>query len=116
MGAGGAQQPSPKGELTGLVRNLATIERIQNKGLTEDQKKALAPILKKIQEAPKLTDDDCKPEIESINKILAANQQDAIKVLSPPRGGMVAGQDPDRPFATPRNKEALEALITDVQK
>ena len=137
-GRGGPPAPSPKRDLTGLVRNLGTLEVVQSKGLTAEQKKTLAPILKDLQAAPKLTDDLCKPEIAKIEAVLTSDQKDAIKALTPQRGGgggrggggapggggpgggggggMVAGQDPDKPFAAPQNKKALEDLITVVQK
>jgi hypothetical protein len=86
-GGGGGQQASPSRDLTGLVRNLGTVEKVQNKGLTAEQKKSLAPILKKIQAADKLSDDDCKADIASIDGILTADQKDNLKALTPQRGG-----------------------------
>ena len=118
-GRGGPPAPTPTGDLTRLVRNMGTLEVVQSKGLTAEQKKTLGPILKNLQAAPKLTDDLCKPEIAKIESVLTSDQKDAIKALTPQRGGgggMVAGQDPDKPFATTQNKKALEDLIAVVQK
>jgi hypothetical protein len=119
-GGAGGQQPSSKRDLTDLVGSLGKLEKVQNKGLTAAQKTALASILKKLQSAEKLTDDDCKTELASINGVLTADQQDAVKALAPQRGGSSGGgttaaPDPNKPFAVERNKKALEDLIGAVQ-
>jgi len=117
-GGAGGQQPSSKRDLTDLIGSLGKLEKVQNKGLTAVQKAALASILKKLQAAQRLTDDDCKTELASINGVLIADQQDAIKALAPQRGGgggITAAPDPDKPFAVERNKKALEDLIGAVQ-
>jgi hypothetical protein len=90
-GGGGGQQASPSRDLTGLVRNLATMEKVQNKGLSADQKKALLPVLKQIQSADKLTDKDCEAKLASIQGILSSDQKDALKSLQPQRGGRGGG-------------------------
>jgi hypothetical protein len=91
-GGGGGQQASPSRDLTGLVRNLGTVEKVQNKGLTAEQKKTLTPILMKIQSADKLSDDDCKADIASIDAVLTDGQKDILKVLTPQRGGGGGGR------------------------
>ena len=86
-GPGGGQQASPSRDLTRLVRNLGTLEKVQSKGLTAEQKKALVPVLTKLKSADKLTDEDCKAQLDAIDKTLTPDQQDALKALTPARGG-----------------------------
>jgi hypothetical protein len=86
-GPGGGGQPSPSRDLTGLVRNLSTVEKVQNKGLTAEQDKTIAPILEKLKTAGKLTDEDCKTELDKINAVLTSDQKDALKAMTPQRGG-----------------------------
>lgn len=149
-GGGGAQQPTGTRLLPGLVRNIATIEKVQNKGLTLAQSQTVLPILKEIQSADKLTDKDCDEKIAKINAILTEDQKQALKDLTPQRGGGGGGRggggapgmgggmgapgsggpssgggkmaggggaapDPDKPFASERNKKALEDLMASLQ-
>lgn len=142
MGGRGGGPPSGAAALPRLVRNLATIEAVQGKGLTAQQKSALLPVLKDIQSASTLTDKDCDAKIDQINKILGDPQQQAIKDMTPQRGGRGGGgmmggggggmmgggggrggggmmgggggQAADnKPFASDRNKKPLDDLIAD---
>ncbi len=155
MGGMGGGQPSNSAALSRLVRNLSTVEKLQNKGLTPQQSQELLPVLKKIQTADKLPDKDCGELVAEIEKVLSDPQKDALKEMQPQRGGgggggargggggagprgggmgsggggggmrsggmsgMMGGmgggrQDPDRPFASERNKKSLEDLIGSV--
>lgn len=88
MGGGrGGQQPSASRDLTSLVRNLDTVEKVQSKGLTTEQKKSLAPILEKIKSASELNDDECKVQIAGIEGVLTGDQKAALAAMQPPRGG-----------------------------
>ncbi|HLK57767.1 MAG TPA: hypothetical protein VKU00_14470, partial [Chthonomonadaceae bacterium] len=62
-GGGGGGQQSSSASLVRLVRNLGTIEKVQNKGLTSDQMSKALPILQEIQSADKLPEADCKTKL-----------------------------------------------------
>lgn len=131
-GGGGGQQATGGRDLSTLVRNLATIQLAQNKGLTADQSAKLVPILNSIQSADKLPDAECKAKLDAITTVLTEDQKTTLTEMSPQRGGpgggggmgkmgggpgggggMGGGQpDPDKPFASERNKKALTDLIT----
>src|SRR5579871_5571457 len=85
-GTGGGQQPSPGMTLARLVRNLATVEEVQNKGLTPQQAQTIVPILKSLQSADKLADKDAEAKTTAINAALAEPQKQALEVLQPPGG------------------------------
>jgi len=135
-GAGG-QQASASRDLTGLVRNLATVQKVQNKGLTAEQSAKLMPILTSIQSADKLPDADCAAKLTEIKAILTPDQTQMLADMTPqrpaggagggmgkmggaPGGGMMGGggmgkgaqPDPDKPFASERNKKALTDLMS----
>jgi hypothetical protein len=129
-GGGGGGQPAPGTQVARLVRNLATIEKIQGVGLTPQQKQGLAPILKSLKDTEKLPDKDAQAKLDAIEKSLTADQKEALDSLNPGRGGgsgrggagggggggMGGGgrPDPEKPFASERNKQALDDLITSV--
>jgi hypothetical protein len=124
-GFGGA--PSPSMDLARTVRNLNTIESVQGRGLTHAQATALAPILRKIKSAPKLSDDEAKKDADAIDKVLTSDQHEALTSLQPQRGGWGGGRRGGpgggaeggpgaSPFATDRNKEALDHLIAATNK
>jgi hypothetical protein len=164
MGGMGGGQPSNSATLVRLVRNLSIVEKVQKQGLSAEQTKTLAPILKEMKSADKLTDKDCEAKVEAINKVLTDDQQEALQALQPQRGGGMGGMgggmgggtprtgagglpappgfsgggpggggsappmpqamgggggggnDPDRPFASERNRQSLEELISLVEK
>ncbi|HZO91615.1 MAG TPA: hypothetical protein VFB38_25055 [Chthonomonadaceae bacterium] len=134
MMGGRGGQTSPGMALPRLVRNLSTIEKVQNKGLTPQQAQTLLPILKSLQSAGKLPDKEAQAKLDAINKVLTEPQKQALQELQPRfggggrgggmmgggmmgggrmGGGMMGGggQDPERPFASERNKQALDDLI-----
>jgi hypothetical protein len=127
-----------------LVRNLNTIEMVQGQGLTAAQKPTLLPLLNQIKNADKLPEAEASRQMEAINKLLTEPQKQALQSLQPQRGGggmgggggygggrpgsnggaagpggfggMGGQQDPERPFASERNKEALDGLIARLQQ
>ena len=150
--------PAASADLKRVIRSLNTVQRVQEKGLTAAQVQELLPLLKAIQSAEKLPDEECKAKTEEIMKILADAQKDTLKEVFPQgggfgggmggmggmgggkaggaggapgggkggppsgggmgggmggMGGMMGGQkgDPDKPFASERDKKSLEDLI-----
>ena len=150
MGGGGAAQAQHGAELARLVRNLATIEKVQNQGITADQAKQLAPVLQAVKSADKIPDADAEAKTADIEKILTPAQKTALEAMAPPRGGFGGGggggggaggggsmggptvnprtpggptmgggggrPDPEKPFASDRNKQALDDLLTALPK
>ena len=122
-GGGFGGPPSPTSDLTRLVRNVDIVERVQGKGLTHAQAVALTPILAQLKAAPKISDDDAKKAIDAISHILTTDQQTALTAVQPQRGGFGGrggfgaggpGGQPRaaaQPFASERNKAALDSLI-----
>ncbi len=148
MGGGGmGGPPAASADLKRVIRSLNTVQRVQAKGLTAAQVQELLPLLKAIQSAEKLPDEECKAKTEEIYKILADAQKDTLKEVfpqgggfggmggmgggmgggkggatgggkgGPPGGGGMGGgmggpkADPDKPFASERDKKSLEDLI-----
>jgi hypothetical protein len=150
MGMGGGQQPAPGTALARLVRNLSTLEKVQDRGVSVEQARSLLPILKAIQSADKLPEAEAKAKLDAIEKTLSEPQKQALQDLQPrfgggmggmmgrgapgagtspssggapggPGSGMMGGmmggqQDPERPFASERNKQALTDLIAALEK
>lgn len=93
-GMGGGQQPPASATLTRLVRNLNTVEQVQNQGLSANQKQSLLPVLTRIKGADKLSDKECEEYAATINKVLSEPQKQALQSLQPARafgGGMGGG-------------------------
>jgi len=159
MGMGGGGQSQNSTELVRLVRNLSLIQKVQGKGLNSQQAKGLAPILKELKSAEKLSDKDCETKLAAIHKILTDEQKKTLEGLQPQRGGGMGGgmarmsggglppppgfpgasgdggaggggaprvpvpisvggggADPERPFASERNRQALEELMALVEE
>jgi len=155
-GPGGG--PPPGMALVRTVRNLATVQKVQNQGLTPQQAKALLPVLKALRDAEKVPQTDAEARTAEIEKLLTDGQKDALAALQPFRGGrgggpagggsraaagapagapsgpptrpmagalseagggggmMGGGDDPEKPFASERNKAALDELIVLVEQ
>ncbi len=163
---GGGNTPNSGRTLSRLVSSLSTIEKIQGKGLTAEQKQKINPILLAIKSADSLPEAEAKTKLESLQAILIPAQTDAIAEMTPQRGGRGGGgapgsggpggggapggggpgsggrpmsggmggppqtamaggplggggggggqQDPNKPFASDRNKKALDDLMADV--
>ena len=134
-GGPGAGGPNPGRDLTRLVSSLDTVEKVQSKGLTADQKKQLLPLLQSIQKADTLPEADATAKLEAVKRVLTADQQQALTDLTPQRGGRGGGggapgggggapgsggggqaqPDPNKPFASERNKKALEDLLAQLK-
>lgn len=154
-GGGGGQQPAPGMMVARMVRNLGTVEKVQNRGLTPDQAKQILPVLNELKSADKLPEKDAQAKLDAIEKVLTQEQKDAMQSLTPQRGGGGGGggfgggapggsgggrpssggpgggggfggggsgfggggqqPDPEKPFASERNKQALDDLIGQVQ-
>jgi hypothetical protein len=136
MGRGGmgGGQTSSANALPRLIRNLATVEKVQDQGLNAGQARKLLPILQQLQSADKLPEKEREARTREVEAILTESQKQALQALQPARpgggmmgggmgggimggrgGGMGGGQDPDRPFASDRNKQALTDLIASLQ-
>ena len=146
-GGGGFNQPGPS--LARLVRNLDTIQKVQNAGITSAQASTLKPILEQIKSAEKLPEAEAKAKLDALNAALTQEQKDALAAMQPFRGGgggrggpggpggpgaggprgpggpgagpmggggPGGGQDPEKPFASERNKEALDDLLASLKK
>ena len=137
-GGFGGGQPTPASTLARLVRNLNTMEQMQNKELSPEQKNALRPIIAQLKGADKLSEQQCEAHAAAIQKILAEPQKQALESLQPPRGGGGGGgggrpgggmqpsvggmgggmgqrPDPERPFAADRDRTALDAMASRLQ-
>lgn len=148
-GPGGGGAPNPGRDLTRLVSSLNTVEKVQNKGLTPEQKKQLLPLMEDIQKADTLPEAEATAKLDAVKKVLTADQQQALADLTPQRGGRGGGgggggmggsggapmsggspggmggsgggmgggaqPDPNKPFASERNKKALENLIANLK-
>ena len=90
-GGGGASQPNSGRTLARLVGSLATVEKLQGKGLTADQQKKLVPILKEIKDAPKLPEAEAKSKLDAVNAVLTSEQTQLIADMTPARGGRGGG-------------------------
>lgn len=124
-GGFGGGQPTSATALSRLVRDLNTIEQVQNAGLSSEQKQTLLPVLTRLKAADKLSDKECQDAAAAINSVLSAPQKQALENLQPQRGvgggatgsrgGMGAQPDPERPFASEREKAALDGLMKNLQ-
>ena len=138
-GQGGAGAPNPGRDLTRLVSGLNTVEKVQNKGLTPAQKTQILPLMLDIQKADTLPEAEATAKLDAVKKALTADQQQMLADMQPQRGGGRGGagggggasggggrpggapggggagggaqQDPNKPFASERNKKALDDLI-----
>jgi len=90
-GGGGASQPNSGRTLARLVGSLATVEKLQGKGLTQDQEKKLLPLLEQIQSADKLPEEAAKSKLDALNAVLTADQTALIAEMTPARGGRGGG-------------------------
>lgn len=127
---GGGGQPSSATTLPRTIRNLATIEKVQGKGVSILQANQISRILGQLKSADKLSEKECDEKLKAIETTLNEEQKQALKDLQPARGGGGGGMgggargagamggagggapDPEKPFASERNKQALEDLIT----
>ena len=123
---GGGQQTSATA-LPRLIRNLATIEAVQNRGLTAEQAGKISAALAGIKTDDKLSEQECDAKLKAVEGALNDAQKKALESLQPAGrggggmggggGGMGGGRpDPEHPFASERNKKALEDLTTTLQK
>ena len=90
-GGGGAAAPNPGRDLTRLVSSLNTVEKVQNKGLTAEQKKQLLPLMEAIQKTDTLPEAEATAKLDAVKKVLTADQQQMLADLTPQRGGRGGG-------------------------
>ena len=120
--------------LARMVRNLDTVQKVQGAALTPAQAKELIPILNQLKSAEKLPAADADKQTAALEKILTPAQKEALSALQPARGagggggfggggggggyggGGGARPDPEKPFASERNKAALDSLIGQLGK
>jgi hypothetical protein len=126
MGGGGSRGPSPKRQLTTLVRKLELLTGDIAVAMTPDQSKAVRDLLADVMARDKLTDDEAKELHEKLLALLDENQQAKQEAIGLPfrRGGGGAGPggggpgdpggappDPDaNPFAEDENSNAAKKL------
>ena len=124
-GMGGGRGPSPKRQLTMLVRKVDLLTGDVAMNLTDEQGTALAEILGKIKSQETMTDDDASALNEEILTVFDDDQkakQEAISLPRGPRGGRGGGPggggpgggeqaEDANPFGEERNAESLDALL-----
>lgn len=81
MGVASAAEPGFA--LARTVRSLATIQRVQGKGLARDQAKALLPLLKKFRQADRLPASETGASLDTIMKALSEEQRNALASMNP---------------------------------
>jgi len=129
-GMGGGRGPSPKRELTMLVRKVDLLTGDVALNLSDEQGTALAEILGKIKSQETMTDEDATALNEEILSVFDEDQkakQEAVGLPRGPRGGRGGGPggggpgggpggggeqaEDANPFGEERNAEALDALL-----
>ena len=86
-GGGMAIGPASAGaELARMVRTLAAIEKVQNRGLTAAQAKEILPILRKIRDAEAIPEAEASARLADISALLTDEQRQALAALQPARG------------------------------
>jgi hypothetical protein len=73
--------------LARLVRSLETVETVQGKALTPEQRKQLVPILTEIKSADKIAAEDADKKVAAIQGVLTPDQKAALDSMTPQRGG-----------------------------
>ena len=137
MGGMGGGTPSPPVALSRLIRNLAVLEKMQNKGLDARQAQKLLPILNQLeaseQAGQSISEKDAEAKLNELQAALTDDQKQSLQDLQPQRGGGFGGggkggggkggggmggmgqTDPNRPFALARNRQALKDLTEALQ-
>ncbi|MBC8873959.1 MAG: hypothetical protein H8E44_31345 [Planctomycetes bacterium] len=130
-GMGGGRGPSPKRQLTMLVRKVDLLTGDVAMNLTDEQGTALAEILGKIKSQETMTDEDATALNEEILAVFDEDQkakQEAVGLPRGARGGRGGGPggggpggggpggggeqaEDANPFAEEQNAEALDALL-----
>ena len=113
---GGGRGPSPKHQLTMLVRKVDLLTGDIALNLTEDQGNTLSGILGKIKSQETMTDDDATALNEEILAVFDEDQiakQEAIGLPFRQGGPGEGGEEDEKvnPFAEQRNAEAVDALL-----
>ena len=118
-GMGGNRGPSPKRQLTTLVRKLDLLSGEIAVNLTPDQAAAVVALVADLDGLKKLSDDDAKAKYEEILAVLTDDQrtkEDAVELPTrrPTGGGAPGGGPPPDPNANPFHEEenatALKSL------
>jgi len=124
-GMGGGRGPSPKRELTMLVRKVDLLTGDVALNLSDEQGTALAEILGKIKSQETMTDEDATALNEEILAVFDEDQKAKQEAVGLPfrrggRGGGPGGGGPGgggeqaedaNPFGEERNTGALDALL-----
>ena len=117
MGGGGGRGPSPKRQLTTLVRKLELLTGDIAIAMTPDQSKTVRDLLADVAAREKLTDDEAKELHDKLFALLDENQQSKQDAIGLPfrRGGAGSGggapPDPEaNPFAEDENSNAAKKL------
>ena len=112
-----ASSLSPGMVLARLVRNLDTLQAMQDKGLTPEQTKMLFALLTRLKNAPEIPSAEAEKRTGEIMKILTPEQNSVLNKLIPPLPGAISGRaDPRKPFASERNQKALIDLLAKLGK
>ncbi len=94
---GGAFAPTPKRELTTLVRKLELLTGDIKISFSPSQAAAIADCLKDVEKADSMSDDEAKAKHEKLLGLLDDGQKSrvaAIELPRPPRGGGPGGKGP----------------------
>ena len=124
-GMGGNRAPSPKRQLTTLVRKLELLTGDIAVKLTPDQSAAIAALVADLAKTEKLSDDEAIAKYEALRAILSDDQKAKEEAIGLPfrrpaggggggfGGGLAGGgdQNPDaNPFQEAENAAALKSL------
>src|SRR5687768_12767814 len=94
MGGGGGGMSATGPSLARVVRNLATIQKVQGSGITPAQEQTILPILEELKSAEKLPEAEAKAKLDAINNALTPAQKEALDAMQPRRGGGGPGGGP----------------------
>jgi hypothetical protein len=123
MGMGPGRGPSPKRELTMLVRKIDLLTGDIALNLTEDQAASLATILVDLRSQPTMTDDQATAARDAILAVLDEAQKARQEAIGLPfgrgggRGGRGGGpgegeaEEDANPFAQEENATAMQSLL-----
>lgn len=127
-GRGGGRGPSPKGQLTTLVRKVDLLTGDIALNLSDEQGAKLAEILGKMKSQETMTDEDATALNEEILAVFDPDQKAKQEAVSLPRGGRGGGgpggggpggggsggeeeNEDANPFSEERNAAAIDALL-----
>lgn len=124
MGGGMGRGPRPKRELTDTVRKITLLTGQVGITLTAEQAAKLTEVLKDIEKAATMSDEEAQAKRDAVLALLDDQQKERLEAIGLPRGPRPAGgpggpggpgaseppAEDANPFAEEVNSTALEAL------